>query len=178
MVELIAKRYGTAIYQLAVENHQIDEVSKELAFIKEVFKTEVDFVQILNHPTIVKEEKIELVKSIFEGQISKDLIGLIVLVVTKSRQNYLVQIIEYCEAKIADYNHILEATITSANALSDVQQKAMKNQLEALTKKTVLATFSVDETLIGGAVVRIDDRILDNSIKGKLANMSKALLEA
>jgi F-type H+-transporting ATPase subunit delta len=178
MVELIAKRYGTAIYQLAIENDQIDVVSSDLALIKHVFDTEVDFVKIVNHPKIVVEEKIVLMESVFKGKISSDVLGLIILTIIKGRQSHLIDIIDYCETMFDAYNNIVTAHVTSPDPLLDSEKDQMKQRLEMITGKTVITEYDINETLIGGLVVRIGDRIIDNSIKGKLAQMSKTLLEA
>jgi F-type H+-transporting ATPase subunit delta len=178
MVELIAKRYGTAIYQLAVEKDQIDIVANEIASIKTVLETEEDFVKILNHPKIVVEEKIALVESIFKGKVSDDVMGLIVLTIVKGRQSHLVDIIKYCEDAIDEHNNIVSAFVTSTEKLDKPHKKQLNQRLETLTGKSVNMSYDVDKSLIGGMIIRIGDRILDSSIKGKLANMSKALYEA
>lgn len=178
MVELIAKRYGTAIYQLAEENNQVETVSKEIAYMKQVLSTEAEFVKVLNHPKVVVEEKISLVESVFKGKISDDVLGLIVLTIRKGRQSHLIDIIDYCEKAIDEHNNILTAMVTSSDKLSKKQQGAMKMRLESLTGKSVNISYEVDASLIGGVVIRIGDRILDNSIKGKISNMSKTLFEA
>lgn len=178
MVELIAKRYGTAIYQLAVEKDQIDTVAEEIAIIREVLKTEEDFVQLINHPKIVVEEKIALVESVFKGKVSDEVMGLVVLTIVKGRQRFLPQIIQYCEDAFDAHNNIVTAYITSTEVLNDHFKQQVKERLEALTQKTVNTEFDVDESLIGGMVIRIGDRILDNSIKGKIAKLSKTLMEA
>lgn len=178
MVELVAKRYGTAIYQLAIEKDQIDIVAEEIASIKEVLETEEDFVQILNHPKIVVEEKIALVESIFKGKVSDDVMGLIVLTIVKGRQSHLIDIIEYCEAEIDAHNNIVTAYVISTEKLDKPHKEQLKQRLEDITGKTVNMMYDVDGSLIGGMIIRIGDRILDNSIKGKIANMSKVLYEA
>lgn len=178
MVELVAKRYGTAIYQLAVEKNQIDTVAHELAVIKNVLETEDAFVQILSHPKIVVEEKIALVESIFKSKVSDDVMGLIVLTIVKGRQSQLIDIADYCEQLIDEYNNIVTAYVTTTENLSEPHKVRLKERLEALTKKTVNTNYDTDESLIAGMVIRIGDRILDNSIKGQLASINKTLLEA
>lgn len=178
MAELIAKRYGYAIYQLAIENNSIDEISEQMKVIKNVLLYETDFVDLLNHPKIVIEEKIKLVESIFKNKINDDLLGLMVLTINKRRQNHLIEIFDYCLEQFDEYNGILKAFITSADVLSTQQKDNIKARLEELTKKTVITEYQSDQSLIGGLIIRIGDRIVDNSIKGKLNSMSRVLFEA
>jgi len=119
-----------------------------------------------------------LVESVFKGKLTNDVLGLIILTIVKGRQSQLINIIDYCEAMFDAHNNIVTAYVISPNPLTDVQKGQMKQRLENITGKTVITTYDMDQTLIGGLVVRIGDRIIDNSIKGKLTQMSKTLLEA
>ncbi len=177
MVELIAKRYGTAIYELAIENNQIDVISAELSYMKSVIESEKDFIQILNHPKIVVEEKVTLVESVFKGKISDEVLGLIILTIIKGRQSYLQSIIEYCEDAFDAYNNIVTAYITSTDSLDKKEKLRLQNRIEEITGKIVNTEFDIDSSLIGGLIIRIGDRILDSSIKGKIANLQKSLYE-
>lgn len=175
MVELVSKRYGTAIYELAVENNNIKEVEEEIKTVLTILEEEKDLVEVLNHPKVVIDEKIKIVENIFKGKISDELLGLIIVTVNKSRQNFLSDIFKYCLSRIDEHNGIISAYISSAVELNTVQKDSIKNKLEKLTNKSVNMNYSVDESLIGGLVIRIGDRIVDNSVKEKIRNLSKEL---
>ena len=175
MVELISKRYGTAIYELAVENNNLEKVEKEIKMVIDIFEDEKDLQEVLNHPKVSIGEKIKIIENIFKGKINDDILGLIILTINKSRQNCLVDIFKYCLNKIDEHNGIVSAFVTSAIELKEEQKNAIVKRLEELTKKTITVEYTVDNSLIGGLVIRIGDRIVDNSVKEKIRNMSKEL---
>jgi F-type H+-transporting ATPase subunit delta len=175
MVELISKRYGTAIYELAVESNKLKEIEEEIKVVLNILESEKEFTEILNHPKVVVEEKIKIVENIFSDKISDELLGLIIVTVTKGRQDFLTDIFKYCLNRIDEHNGILTAFISSATDLTDDQKDAIRAKLAKLTNKTINMNYTVDESLIGGLVIRIGDRIVDNSVKGKIRNMSKEL---
>ncbi|GKX30603.1 ATP synthase subunit delta [Vallitalea longa] len=175
MAELVAKRYGTALFELAVETNKIDVVEDQLKSLKEILLTEKEFIRILNHPKVVVENKIAMVENIFDGKIIKDILGLLVIAIRKGRADDLLDIIQYCLDEIDKLNGNAKAYVTSASELTDEQLESIKSKLEETTKKKILLHSNVDESLIGGLVIRIGDRIIDNSIKGKIEAISKEL---
>ena len=175
MAELVAKRYGTALYELAVDNDKVDEISNEIKELKAIFVKELELTSLLNHPKIVVEEKIKIIENIFKNNISDELLGLLVLILKKGRQNEILSIFDYCLKAFDTYNGIITAYVTSADELSKHQKRQVEERLTLLTEKKILTVYTVDQTIIGGLIIRINDRIIDNSIKGKLSKMSKSL---
>lgn len=175
MAELVAKRYGTALFELALETKQIDVVEEQLKSLKEILLTEKEFIKILNHPKVVVEKKIAMVEETFDGKIIKDILGLLVIAIRKGRADDLLDIIQYCLDEIDKLNGNAKAYVTSASKLTDKQLASIRSKLEDTTKKKIILHSNVDENLIGGLVIRIGDRIIDNSIKGKIEAISKEL---
>lgn len=176
MVELIAIRYGTAIFQLAKEKDAISLLKEEILMIKESFE-EKDFREILSHPKIGTEQKIALLEDALTGKISNDLLGLLVLVITKGRQAYISNILEEVLTMIDAYEGKVKAYISSAETLSEGQKERIITMLHDQTNQTVIPIYEVDESLIAGLVIRMGDRIMDNSIKGQMHTLSKRLLK-
>jgi len=178
MVELIGKRYGQALYELGLESGDLAEREQEIQFMLDALTSEEEFMQILNHPKLSKADKITMLKSVFEGKICDDYIGFLVLGVEKNRQEYVVNILEYTLARIQEHNGIVTAYVTSAVELRKEDEKLIREKLEAQTAKKITLDLSVDKNLIGGLVIRINDRIMDNSIKRNLHRLASDVLEA
>ena len=85
MAKLISKTYGDALFTLSVEENKTDEFIEEITQLLLVLQKEVDFSKLMNHPRVSVEEKVNLVKEVFTGRISKELVGFLTLVVTKGR---------------------------------------------------------------------------------------------
>ena len=81
MGKLIAKTYGDALYELAMEENKIDLFSQEVAALSAVMKENEDLTKLINHPKVIKEEKIQVMKNIFQGKISDELLGFVEIII-------------------------------------------------------------------------------------------------
>ena len=106
------------------------------------------------------------------------MMGFLRIVIEKGRQSELEAIFSYFIAKVKEYKKIGLAHVTSAVELSDAQKKQIEARLLATTVYESLETeYTVDESLIGGLVIRIGDRVVDSSIKTRLYEMKKELMK-
>ena len=83
MAKLVSKTYGEALFELAVEEDKVDVFMEEIAEIREVLAQNTDFAKFMNHPKILKENKLEVLKNVFKGRIQDELTGFLTLIVTK-----------------------------------------------------------------------------------------------
>lgn len=177
MVELIGKRYGQALFELALESGDLDTREEEIRLMVDTFTSEEEFFNILNHPKLSKKDKLDMLKAIFEGKVCDDFVGFLYLTVDKSRQEHIVDILNYTLARIEEYNGFVTAHVESAVPLADIDKKLIVSKLEAQTGKKITLEAVVDESLIGGLIIRINDRIVDNSIKRNLHRMALDIYE-
>lgn len=178
MVELVAKRYGQALFELAVESGQLKEREEEIKYVLKVMNDEPDLSLILSHPNISKDAKIEAIESIFSENVSRDLLGFLALAIQKGREENITDILLYVLSKLRTEGGYLTAFVTSAVELSDEDLKILKEKLEKQTGSKISISASVDKSLIGGMHIRINDRVIDNSIKSRLHRMSNDILDA
>ncbi len=176
MAKLISKRYAVALFELAQETNKIDELNTEVEFIYKSISEDKDFLIILNHPRISGEEKFNLFQEIFKGQISDEVLGLLSVVVGKNRETELVEIfVEFLEL-VRVHKGIATAYITSATALTPEQLTAIKQKLSEKLNKQIIVETDTKPELIGGLVINVDGKIIDNSIKTNLFNIKKSLI--
>ena len=95
MAKLVSKTYGEALFELAVEEGREDAFLTEIVALREVLKENPDFNKLMNHPKILKEEKLKVLDDVFEGRISKELSGFLHLVVSKDRYGEIDAILDY-----------------------------------------------------------------------------------
>ena len=178
MAKLIAKTYGEALFETALEKEKIDEMYEEALGIEQVFSENPKLVKLFNHPNIIKEEKLQVVESVFADRLSPEMAGFLRIVIEKGRLSELDGIFAYFIAKVKEHKKIGIAYVSSAAALSDGQKKQIeKRLLSTTTYEAFEIHFSVDESLIGGLVIRIGDRVVDSSIKSRLYEMKKELMK-
>ena len=175
MAKLVSKTYGDALFELALEEDKLDLFFAESEVIRQVFLENSELIKLLNHPKIDKEEKISVMENIFKDRASNEFVGFLTLVVRKERQNDIVGILDYFVSQVKEHKKIGVAHVSSAN---DTQRAEVeKKLLETTEYKEFEMTFTVDESLIGGLVIRIGDRVVDNSIKHKLNVLAKDLYD-
>ena len=178
MAKLISKTYGDALFELAVEKDKVDVLLEEIQQLKGVLSENEDFGRLMNHPKIIKEEKIQVAKNVFEGRLSEELLGFLTIIITKDRYKDIDAILDYFVAEVKRYKGIGVATVTTAVPLKEEQCKRIEQKLLDTTEYTQMEMhYHLDETLIGGMVVRIGDRVVDSSIKTKLSELQKDLLK-
>ncbi|PKM51563.1 MAG: ATP synthase F1 subunit delta [Firmicutes bacterium HGW-Firmicutes-7] len=176
MVELVAQRYGTALFELALEKNQINEMEQEVVALKMILSEETELMELISNPKISLNDRKKVIDEIFKDKISDDLIGLIDLTIHKKRQNVLLHIFEDFISKVNAYKGVVIVDVTVYEPLSKDQESELIGRLETLTKKTIVLKQSVDESLVGGLIIRMGDRIMNHSVKGMIGAMSKQLL--
>ena len=179
MAKLVSKTYGDALFGLAVEENRVNEFSDEVAVVRQVLAENPEFEKILIHPEIPKEHKLDLVEKVFKGRVSDDLTGFLRIVVTKGRYKDLPAIFAYFTAKVKEYNKTGVAKVISAVPLNGEQKKKKIEQklLDTTRYETMEIEYKVDEGAIGGLVIRIGDRIVDSTIRSKLAALTGSLMK-
>ena len=178
MAKLISKTYGDALIELAVEKDKVDVLLEEIEQLQEVLSTNDEFGRLMNHPKIIKEEKIQVAKDVFAGRVSEELLGFLTIIITKDRYKDIDAILDYFVAEVKRYKGIGIATVTTAVPLKEEQCKKIEQKLLDTTEyKKMEIHYQLDESLIGGMVVRIGDRVVDSSIKTKLNELQKDLLK-
>jgi F-type H+-transporting ATPase subunit delta len=177
MAELIEKTYGQALFDLSLEEDKINAYADEMQIIKNAIAENPDLLVLLNHPQISRENKIEVMKNCLDGRASDSVTGFFVTVIQAGRQQYIPGMIDYFLDAVRKYQHIGVADVTSACALSDAQKAAVeKRLLETTDNVAYKIRYQVDPELIGGMVIRIGDKVADNSIRTRLNTLTKALL--
>lgn len=178
MAKLISKTYGDALFTLAVEENKIDELVQEITQLLDILVKEGEFSKLMNHPRVPVEEKIALVKEIFTGRVSSELVGFLTLVVAKGRYSSINEILQYFLDSAKEFKGIGVAYVTTPLELSDTQKTATVEKLLATTQyKEMEMHYSIEPALIGGMQIRIKDRVVDSSIQTKILKMQQNLMQ-
>ena len=177
MAKLISKTYAQALFELAVEENKSLEVLNEVTELLEVIRQNKEFERFMNHPKIPKDEKLQVVKNIFDDRLSKEIVGFLITIIEKDRYSEIQAILFEVIESIKEYNNIGTAYVTTAIALEDKEKNNIENRLLATTKyKTIECNYEVDKNLIGGMVIRMGDKVVDSSIRTKLEKLERELL--
>lgn len=176
MAKLISNTYAEALFELAVEGNRIDDLYAQIDMLDKLFSENPEFINLLTHPQITKEEKIETLEKTLKGRVDDEIIGLLRIVTEKDRAGEIGAIFENFRGKVYDYKKIGVVYVSSATGLDEAQKKKIEAKLLKTTGFKSLEThYSVDEKLVGGMVIRIGDRVVDSSVRSKIDRMTSRL---
>lgn len=178
MAKLISKTYGDALFELAAEEQKLDLLLEEAGAVRQILQDNTDFSRLMMQPRISHADKLQIVKEVFEGRISQELMGFLLIVVEKDRYKELDSILAYFIDRVKETKHIGVAYVTTAVAMDEAaQEKIQSRLLETTAYETMEMHYKVDASIIGGMVIRIGDRVVDSSITTKLNELKKQLLK-
>ena len=176
MAKLVSKTYGDALFAVALEENRMDEFFEAAKVVSEILRTNDEFCKLMNHPKIIKEDKVKMVKESFGGKIPREIVGIMTLLVTKGRAGEMLSVLDYFVDLVKEEKKIGKAYVITAVALDDKQKEKVEQKLLDTTKyETFEMNYSVETSLIGGMVIRIGDRVVDSSVKTKLYDLTREL---
>ena len=176
MVSIVSNKYSEALYKVGVERDSLKKFQKEIIELKEIFKLNREIMNSLCHPELPLKSKVEIIEELFKGKVSKEIMGLFNVILKKSRQEFIPEIFETFIEKCKVHDNISTAVIMSAEKLSNKNITRIKKELEKKTTKKIEIEERVDENLIGGIKIIVDNILFDGSIDGKLKNLNRAII--
>jgi F-type H+-transporting ATPase subunit delta len=171
-----AGRYAKALLELALDQKKIEVIESNMQQILTVANEAHDFQVFLSSPLIKVDKKLEVIKSIFSN--FDDLsISFLEMVAVKRREAMITEIAAAFLSQLKDHRGIVSVTIISAKTL-DAQTKAeITAKISASVKGTLEITENVDESLIGGFIVRMGDHQIDASVSNQLNRLKQELVK-
>ena len=160
---------GDCIY---FKKKALNKVLKDIESFDELCSTNRDFVLMLKNPIINHWHKLTILKKIFEGKIDKLTMSLFEIITRKNREKYLPETAKAFLHQYNEVNGIVESTVTTVAPLTAPIRKEITALLDKLTnKKKIQLTEIVEPNLIGGFVLKIGDKQLDESVSSKLREL-------
>ena len=178
MAKLVSKTYGEALFELAHEENKASEMLEEIQSVREILGSNPEFRKMMLHPGIAKQDKLKIVDEVFAGRTSDEITGFLRIVVDKERFADLDSIFQYFIDKEKAAQGIGVAYVNTPKPLDlEGKSKVRDKLLETTDFNTLEMHYDVEPDLIGGMVIRIGDRVIDSSIKSRLNDLTKELLE-
>ena len=173
-----ARRYSTALFRMAVNRNEVDEVADSLKTVTDVVTQSPELMTVLHHPRISRERKKELLKQVFENRVRADVEHFLILLVEKDRAEIIPNVARQFGILLDEYRRETDAEAVTAVPLTDAQEAALRQRLQAATGYTVRLKTRVDESILGGLIVRVGDRLIDGSSATQLQMMREQLRRA
>ncbi|MEM9855413.1 MAG: F0F1 ATP synthase subunit delta [Pseudomonadota bacterium] len=174
----IAARYATAVFELAKESKTLADLEKDITALAGAMDASEDLRGFFASPVYTREEMgasaVALAKKAGFGE---TLTNTLALMAAKRRLFAVPNFVAAVKAVIAQEKGEVTAEVTTAKALTKAQADKLAKTLKAQVGKTVKVEASVDESLIGGMIVKVGSRMVDTSIKSKLAALQNTMKE-
>ncbi len=174
----LAGRYAKSLLDLAAEQNQIEAVYADMKWLNSVCKSNPDFVAVLSSPIIKADKKEIILKAVTDGRVNDLTAAFIKLLVTKTREANLPEIINAYIDQYNNLNNIQKVKITTAGPLTDTLRAAiMTNVKAAMPNKTFEIETAVKDELIGGFIVETGGQLVDASILRDLKDIQKQFMD-
>ena len=176
IVEGVAGRYASALFDLAKESSKVSEVEGNLVKFQSLLDMSSDLTSMVRSPVISSEDQAKALDAILTKTGIGGLAGNFFKMIAANRRLFAVQdIIKAFRAIAAKDRGEVTAEVTSAVALSDAQTAELKQALKATVGKDVTLNASVDPSLLGGLIVKVGSRMVDSSLRTKLQSLKTQL---
>ena len=173
----ITVRYAKAFFSLAKEKKSLDRLKKDIDLIAKLSKESADFVLLLESPVVKTSQKIKLFNAIFQGKVDQLTLNFLTLIAENRREVHLPGICRNFQDLYRQDQGVKSAVITSAIPLQKELVGEIKAKLEAEFSTKVELSEQVTDQLIGGFILRIDDRQVDASIATQLKKVKEKLIQ-
>jgi F-type H+-transporting ATPase subunit delta len=173
---LIVRRYARALFEVARKLDHVEAVAADLEGLDAIMAASPRLGRVLRAPTIPAARKRELVDNIFAGRVNELTLRFLRLLVEKKREDVLRDLPAEYRRLSYEMLGIQPVEITSAVELTEMERQGFRESLARRTGKRIELREHVDADLIGGAVVRVGDTILDGSIRSQLRRLRERLL--
>ena len=171
--QLSGQRYAQAIFDLALENNEVEQWGQDLEVVSEAFQ-DSDFAALMKHADMSAADKRAATGSVLAG-VNTMVRNLVDLLVSKGS-------VASISGVYTSYTELLDqhlgrqrVEVTTAIALDEAEANRITSFVSELVRREVVLTTKVDESILGGLVIQIGDRLLDGSTKARLDGLKNRL---
>ncbi|NRB02783.1 MAG: F0F1 ATP synthase subunit delta [Rhodobacteraceae bacterium] len=174
----IAGRYASAVYELATETKATAAIESDIAALTEAMAESADLNALLQSPIYSRDEQQAAVTAIAAKMGLSDVMANTLSLMASKRRLFVVpQLVQALRDLIAEDKNEVTADVVSAKALTQTQSKKLAATLKDRVGKDVTINATVDESLIGGLIVKVGSTMIDTSIRSKLSSLQNAMKE-
>jgi F-type H+-transporting ATPase subunit delta len=174
----MTKKYARALYNVAVQQEDVKEVSNRINYVVNIMKAVPEFSQLLQTHQVSTENKITILKNVLQENVSLLEVELISDILEHNNILILANIAKHFEYLVETDSNLVNMTITSATDLSDEEVQHIKSNIESQLNKKVDVRTETDKSLIGGIRLRVGNILIDNTISRRLDMLKHTLTQA
>ena len=175
MADIVSERFALSLYEVAAEGDKQKQFLDELTAVCKVFVHEPDFLKMLLTPSIAAEDKHKVLRTAFEGRIETYLLNFLLLITDKRRIGLIHEMRQAYKEQYYFDNGIVEVRAITAKPMGAALTEKLKAKMSAVTGKQVVLETSVDESILGGIVVKLGNEQFDTSLRTRLNEIASRL---
>jgi F-type H+-transporting ATPase subunit delta len=169
----VASRYAKSLLDLAQEQGKLEEVNRDMQLFEKVGKENREFLLVLKNPIITHDKKLSILRAIFKGRVNDLTLAIFEIIVKKHREAILFSVSKEFHNLYNVVKGIENAEVISVTPLTAELRSRFKEIIKREFGKEVELHEKVDKDLIGGYVLKVGDKQIDESIKGKLNTLQR-----
>ena len=174
----IAKRYATAVFELAKDGNELSDLERDVDALDAAIEESSDFRDLILSPVYTRTAQGNAVAALADKMgLSSTVANTLKLMATKRRLFVLPQLVSALRARIAEEKGEVTADVRAAKEMNDYQRKTLAETLKKAVGKDVKMNVTVDESLIGGLIVKVGSKMIDTSIASKLSALQNTMKE-
>ena len=167
-----SKNYAGALAEIADDNIiSYDEIKNDLNTISVIIKNSPDLKSVLENITIATDVKNSIIDEVFKNQINEKLVNFLKILTNKNKFDEFDEIKSDFESIYNDVNNIKLVEVTSAVELTQEQKNRVTEKLQAKLNKQIKANWLLNSDIIGGLIIKIDDNVINSSLKNILEKL-------
>jgi F-type H+-transporting ATPase subunit delta len=175
----IAERYARAIVDLGVEENQLGPLTEQLGRFYECYAQSAELREVLDNPSIVEPSREAVLREVASRLgLGKTALNALRLLAARRRLRALPEIARQLGVLSDERARVLRARITTCVSLSEDYYQRVALEMERVTGRKVVLERRQDASLIGGVLIQLGDHTIDGSIRGRLSEIERRLLQA
>lgn len=175
MINVIAGRYAEALFQVGEESNSTTKLYEELNAVVEALQSSKELDGAFKSPLVGKAEKKQILEKVFGAHISANLNNFLKIMIDKDRMSAINSVKKSYKELLNEKNNVIEGIAITAVAMSQDELKKLEEKLSSKYNKNVTLQNKVDESILGGVLVRLGNEEIDGTIKTRLSNMKNQL---
>lgn len=175
-VDPIVSAYAESLFRLASAEEIADRVEEELHELERLYQSNAEMKEFINNPRVKAEGKKDALFELLGDKLSRVMLNHVNLIIDQERGRMLPKIAEQYYRLAGEARAKITAEVITAVPISDDTRAKLGEQLGKLTKKDVYIRTRVEESILGGAIVRVGDKVLDGSVRNKLNQLKKQMV--
>jgi F-type H+-transporting ATPase subunit delta len=173
-----ANAYARALLELATERQMQMQVGDEMRSVRELLEANPTFASFLRDPGIGATERTATLTKVFQGRVSPLLFNTLRVMNDHDRLGILGQVAEQYQQQLDKQMGKIEVDVTVAQRLDPQTLEQVRQRVSTALGKDAVVRQVVDESIIGGLVLRVEDKLIDASVRSQLESMKQRLMAA